>query len=114
VDVTRSREPGFGNCLGVFRESLIVAPGLPAYNQRQYRSKSGERISDEMERIYRDYDVRMFCGSDAGSRPHCKIRWGTQESNLQNHQALDFFCFPIGDREADAPRPLIIPVSPPR
>ena len=73
---------------------------IPAYNQRQYRTKSGERISDEMERLYRKYDVRFFFGADdnffndekrtldivqtlaekvdAGSRPHCKLRWGTE------------------------------------
>lgn len=73
---------------------------IPAYNQRQYRTKSAERISDEIERIYREYDIRLFFGADdnffndrqrsleiaetlarkveAGSRPHCKIRWGTE------------------------------------
>jgi len=73
---------------------------IPAYNQRQYRTKSGERISDEMERLYRKYDIRFFFGADdnffndekrtldivqtlaekvdAGSRPHCKLRWGTE------------------------------------
>lgn len=73
---------------------------IPAYNQRKYRTKSGERISDEIERIYRKYDVRFFFGADdnffndekrtldivetlaqrvdAGSRPHCKIRFGTE------------------------------------
>ncbi|NLZ02951.1 MAG: hypothetical protein GXY25_20715 [Pirellulaceae bacterium] len=73
---------------------------IPAYNQRQYRVKSGERISDEMERIYNDYGISFFFGADdnffndrqrtlditetlarnvaAGSRPHCKIRWGTE------------------------------------
>ncbi len=73
---------------------------IPAYNQRQYRTKSGERIAEEMERIYREYRIRFFFGADdnffnnkqrtldiaetlarkvdAGSRPHCKIRWGTE------------------------------------
>lgn len=73
---------------------------IPAYNQRQYRTKSAERISDEIEQIYRAYDIRMFFGADdnflndhersldiaetlarrvdAGSRPHSKIRWGTE------------------------------------
>lgn len=73
---------------------------IPAYNQRQYRTKSGERISDEMARIYNEYDIRFFFGADdnffndqertleiaetlarkveSGSRPHCKIRWGTE------------------------------------
>ena len=73
---------------------------IPAYNQRQYRTKSGERISDEIERIYHKYDLRLFFGADdnffndeertldivetlsdkvdAGSRPHCKVRLGTE------------------------------------
>jgi radical SAM superfamily enzyme YgiQ (UPF0313 family) len=73
---------------------------IPAYNQRQYRAKSGERIADEIGRIFTEYDIRMFFGADdnffaderrtveiaetlarkadAGSRPHCKVRWGTE------------------------------------
>jgi radical SAM superfamily enzyme YgiQ (UPF0313 family) len=73
---------------------------IPAYNQRQYRTKSGERISDEIEQIYYRYDIRFYFASDdnffndqqrtleiaealaqkidAGSRPHCKIRWATE------------------------------------
>ena len=73
---------------------------IPAYNQRQFRAKSGERISDEIERLYREYHLRFYFGADdnffndparaldiaetlarkvdAGSRPHAKIRWGTE------------------------------------
>lgn len=73
---------------------------IPAYNQRQYRTKSGERIADDMERLYRKYHIRFFFGADdnffndhqralqiaetlaskvdAGSRPHCKVRWATE------------------------------------
>ncbi|MHC5033544.1 MAG: B12-binding domain-containing radical SAM protein [Planctomycetota bacterium] len=73
---------------------------IPAYNQRQYRAKSGERIADEIERLYRKYRIRYYFGADdnffsdqdraldivealarkveAGSRPHRKIRWGTE------------------------------------
>jgi len=73
---------------------------IPAYNQRQYRTKSGERIADEIEQLYREYHLRFFFGTDdnffndkdrtleitetlarkvdAGSRPHSKIRWGTE------------------------------------
>ncbi len=73
---------------------------IPAYNQRQYRAKSGERISDEIEQIFNTYRIRMFFGADdnffnnreraldivetlarkvaEGSWPHCKIRWGTE------------------------------------
>lgn len=89
--------------------SLVITSGcrfacpycpIPAYNQRQYRAKSGERISDEIERLTNEYGIRMFFGADdnffadpertlaiaetlvrkvdAGSRPHCKVRWGTE------------------------------------
>jgi radical SAM superfamily enzyme YgiQ (UPF0313 family) len=73
---------------------------IPAYNQRQFRAKSGERIAEEIDRIYSTYDIRFFFGTDdnffadrdraleiaetlarrvaAGSRPHCKVRWGTE------------------------------------
>jgi len=73
---------------------------IPAYNQRQYRAKSGDRIAEEVERLYNHYRIRMFFGADdnffndknrtldiaetlarkvdAGSRPHCKVRWGTE------------------------------------
>ena len=73
---------------------------IPAYNQRQYRTKSGERISEEMEQIYRKFHIHFFFGADdnffnskarsldiaealarkvgAGSRPHSKIRWATE------------------------------------
>ncbi len=73
---------------------------IPAYNQRQYRVKSGERISDEIERVFNEFGIRFFFGADDNffndkqrtldiaetlarkvdgrSRPHCKIRWGTE------------------------------------
>ncbi|MDP6546513.1 MAG: radical SAM protein [Phycisphaerae bacterium] len=73
---------------------------IPAYNQRQYRTKSGDRIAEEVERLYSEYRIRLFFGADdnffndeqrtldiaetlaskvdAGSRPHCKIRLGTE------------------------------------
>lgn len=37
---------------------------LPAYNQRQHRVKSGNRIADEVRRLYVDYGIRYFFGSD--------------------------------------------------
>lgn len=37
---------------------------IPAYNQRQHRVKSGERIVDEMTRLYDDYGIHYFFGSD--------------------------------------------------
>ncbi|MCH8879999.1 MAG: radical SAM protein [Planctomycetes bacterium] len=37
---------------------------IPAYNQRQYRLKSGERIAEEMCRLYSEYGIRHFFGAD--------------------------------------------------
>lgn len=37
---------------------------IPAYNQRQHRVKSGERIADEMTSIQREYGIRHFFGAD--------------------------------------------------
>lgn len=73
---------------------------IPAYNQRQHRVKSGERIADEMYRIYSEYGIRHFFGADDnffndkkrtlqivetlaraefnGVRLRRKARWGTE------------------------------------
>ncbi|MBI2298529.1 MAG: radical SAM protein, partial [Armatimonadetes bacterium] len=73
---------------------------IPAYNQRQLRTKSGERVADEIEQLFQTYDIRYYLGADdnflatpahalgiaealarkvdAGSRPHSKIRWATE------------------------------------
>lgn len=73
---------------------------IPAYNQRQYRAKSGERVADEMQQIAATYGIINFFGTDdnffndtkrtldiaetlarrisAGKRPLCKIRWATE------------------------------------
>ncbi len=73
---------------------------IPAYNQRQYRAKSGERVADEMQRIADTYGINYFFGTDdnffndpkraldiaetlarrarTGKRPYCKIRWATE------------------------------------
>ena len=73
---------------------------IPAYNQRQHRVKSGERVADEMEGIAGTYAITNFFGTDdnffndtkktldiaetlarrvrAGRRPLCKVRWGTE------------------------------------
>ena len=37
---------------------------IPAYNQRQYRVKSGERIADEMGQIAESYGIINFFGTD--------------------------------------------------
>jgi len=84
---------------------------IPAYNQRQYRAKSGERIAEEVQRLYSEYRIRIFFGADdnffndkqrtldiaetlarkvdAGSRPHCKIRLGTEATIHDTLQMKD-------------------------
>src|SRR5688572_25219253 len=37
---------------------------IPAYNQRQHRLKSGERIAEEMHRLNKEYGLRFFFGVD--------------------------------------------------
>jgi radical SAM superfamily enzyme YgiQ (UPF0313 family) len=37
---------------------------IPAYNQRTYRHKSGERVADEMRRIREELGIRFFFGTD--------------------------------------------------
>ena len=73
---------------------------IPAYNQRQYRVKSGQRVAAEMARLNREYGLRYFFGTDDnffndktrtldivetlartetnGVRLRRKVRWGTE------------------------------------
>ena len=37
---------------------------IPAYNQRQHRLKSADRIAEEMRRLNREYGLRYFFGAD--------------------------------------------------
>lgn len=37
---------------------------IPAYNQRQHRLKSGQRIAEEMWRLHKEYGLRYFFGVD--------------------------------------------------
>lgn len=37
---------------------------IPAYNQRQFRAKSGQRIADEMDSLVREFGIRFFFGAD--------------------------------------------------
>ncbi len=37
---------------------------IPSYNQRQLRGKSGPRVADEMSRLYRQYGIRFYLGTD--------------------------------------------------
>jgi radical SAM superfamily enzyme YgiQ (UPF0313 family) len=85
---------------------------IPAYNQRQHRTKSGERVADEMQQIAETYGIATFFGTDDNffndtkrtlditealarrvntrQRPYCKIRWATEATihdtlRLQEH-----------------------------
>ena len=73
---------------------------IPAYNQKQHRSKSPERIVDEMRRLRSEYNIRFFFGADDnffndkdrslaiieamartkidGEKFHRRISWGTE------------------------------------
>ena len=73
---------------------------IPAYNQRQHRTKSGERITDEMVRLRSEYGIRYFFGADDNffnnkkrtldiietmaskgvndAHPRGKVRWATE------------------------------------
>lgn len=73
---------------------------IPAYNQRQYRVKSGERVANEIERIHHTYGIFAFFGADdnffnetkrmleicetlarragSGHRAFRSLRWGTE------------------------------------
>jgi radical SAM superfamily enzyme YgiQ (UPF0313 family) len=88
---------------------------IPAYNQRQHRTKSGERIANEMGQIVKRYGINFFFGTDDNffndtkrtldiaetlarkqaerKRPHCKILYGTEATvhdaiRLQEHLPL--------------------------
>jgi radical SAM superfamily enzyme YgiQ (UPF0313 family) len=37
---------------------------IPAYNQRQHRVKSGDRVTDEISRLYGQYGLHYFFGAD--------------------------------------------------
>ncbi|MEW6253365.1 MAG: radical SAM protein [Planctomycetota bacterium] len=37
---------------------------IPAYNQRQQRAKSGPRVADEFVRLWREFGLRYFFGTD--------------------------------------------------
>jgi hypothetical protein len=54
---------------------------IPAYNQRQHRLKSGERIADEMWRLYKEFGLRYFFGVDDNFFNH-------KDRTLQIVQAL--------------------------
>ncbi len=64
---------------------------IPAYNQRKYRVKSGERIADEMTRLREEFGLRFYFGADDNFFNHeqrtleivetlAKVRKGSGES----------------------------------
>jgi len=86
---------------------------IPAYNQRQHRVKSGERIADEFTSLYTTYGIRNYFGADDnffndkartldivetlartdidGLPLRKRIRWGTEvtvHDTLQLHEHL--------------------------
>ena len=85
---------------------------IPAYNQRQHRLKSGERIAEEMYRLYSEYGIRHFFGADDnffndkkrtiqivetlaraefnGVRLRTKVRWGTEVTVHDTLQMRDY------------------------
>jgi radical SAM superfamily enzyme YgiQ (UPF0313 family) len=84
---------------------------IPAYNQRTYRHKTGERIVDEMRRIREELGIRWFFGTDdnffnnraavaqmfetmekstvAGMPIRKAIRWGTEATEFDTWQNRD-------------------------
>ena len=64
VDQVRRRSPISSLVLTFGCKFACPYCPIPAYNQRQYRVKSGERIADEMWRLNQDYGLRHFFGSD--------------------------------------------------
>ena len=64
VDQVRRRSPISSLVLTFGCKFACPYCPIPAYNQRQYRVKSGERIADEMWRLNHDYGLRHFFATD--------------------------------------------------
>lgn len=64
VDQVRMRSPISSLVLTFGCKFACPYCPIPAYNQRQYRVKSGERIADEMFRLNQEYGLRRFFGAD--------------------------------------------------
>jgi radical SAM superfamily enzyme YgiQ (UPF0313 family) len=64
VDQVRMRSPISSLVLTFGCKFACPYCPIPAYNQRQYRVKSGERIADEMFRLNQAYGLRHFFGAD--------------------------------------------------
>jgi hypothetical protein len=87
---------------------------IPAYNQRQHRVKSGDRIAEEITRLQDEFGISFYFGADdnffnheqrtvdilekiawtkSGKGPRRKFRWGTEVTvhdtlKLQDHLRL--------------------------
>jgi radical SAM superfamily enzyme YgiQ (UPF0313 family) len=64
IDQVRKRSPASSLILTFGCKFACPYCPIPAYNQRQYRVKSGERIADEMFRLNKEYGLRFFFGAD--------------------------------------------------
>jgi len=64
VDQVRMRSPISSLVLTFGCKFACPYCPIPAYNQRQCRVKSGERIADEMFRLNKEYGLRRFFGAD--------------------------------------------------
>ena len=64
IDQVRQRSPISSLVLTFGCKFACPYCPIPAYNQRQYRVKSGERIADEMFRLNKEYGLRYFFGAD--------------------------------------------------
>ncbi|MCH7527678.1 MAG: B12-binding domain-containing radical SAM protein [Planctomycetes bacterium] len=84
---------------------------IPAYNQRTYRHKSGERIADEMRQLREQFGIRFFFGTDnnffnnrsaveqmfetmsratiAGKPLRKSVRWGTEATEFDTWKNRD-------------------------
>ena len=86
---------------------------IPAYNQRTYRHKSGERIVEEMRQVRERFGIRQFFGTDdnffnnrpaveamfetmsratiAGKPLRKALRWGTEATAFDTWKNRDLF-----------------------
>jgi len=85
---------------------------IPAYNQRCFRTKSADRIAEEMMQLYNEYGIRYFFGTDDNffndkaraihilsallrareklPKNHRRIRWGTEVTVHDTLQMKDY------------------------
>ncbi len=85
---------------------------IPSYNQRNFRTKSADRIAEEMMRLYHDFGLRYYFGTDDNffndkaraihimatlmrareklPKGHRRIRWGTEVTIHDTLQMKDY------------------------